>query len=82
MAQHNITFTLNGSEVSLAVDSRQLLIHAIRDQLNQTGSHIGCETSEPFRVNVILCGDIEYKTHMAGVMAQRAITTALERAGA
>ena len=45
MAQHNITFTLNGSEVSLAVDSRQLLIHAIRDQLNQTGSHIGCETS-------------------------------------
>lgn len=26
-------------------------------------------------------GDIEYKTHMAGVMAQRAITSALERAG-
>lgn len=45
MAQHNITFTLNGSEVSLSVDSRQLLIHAIRDQLDLTGSHIGCETS-------------------------------------
>lgn len=45
MAQHDITFTLNGSEVSLSVDSRQLLIHAIRDQLDLTGSHIGCETS-------------------------------------
>ena len=45
MGTHNISFTLNGSEVSATVESRQLLIHTIRDQLKFTGSHIGCETS-------------------------------------
>jgi carbon-monoxide dehydrogenase small subunit len=45
MAKTHIQFTLNGQEVETLVEPRELLIHVIREQLGQTGSHIGCETS-------------------------------------
>jgi carbon-monoxide dehydrogenase small subunit len=45
MAKKQISFTLNGRQVEALVEPRELLIHVIREQLNQTGSHIGCETS-------------------------------------
>jgi carbon-monoxide dehydrogenase small subunit len=45
MAKQHISFSLNGRTVETLVEPRELLIHVIREQLNQTGSHIGCETS-------------------------------------
>ncbi|MFT6897943.1 MAG: carbon-monoxide dehydrogenase small subunit [Paraglaciecola sp.] len=45
MAKTHIQFSLNGQEVETLVEPRELLIHVIREQLGQTGSHIGCETS-------------------------------------
>jgi carbon-monoxide dehydrogenase small subunit len=45
MAKKHITFTLNGARTELLVEPRELLIHVLREQLQQTGSHIGCETS-------------------------------------
>lgn len=45
MAKQHISFTLNGSAVDVLVEPRELLIYVIREQLRQTGSHIGCETS-------------------------------------
>jgi carbon-monoxide dehydrogenase small subunit len=45
MAKQHITFTLNGQQVDALVEPRELLVHTIRETLNQTGTHIGCETS-------------------------------------
>ena len=45
MAKKHISFTLNGAVVEILVEPRELLIHTLREQLRQTGSHIGCETS-------------------------------------
>jgi len=45
MAKQHISFTLNGQSVDVLAEPRELLIHVLREQLNQTGSHIGCETS-------------------------------------
>jgi len=45
MANKPISFTLNGEQVETLVETRELLIHVLREQLRQTGSHIGCETS-------------------------------------
>ena len=45
MAKQHIAFNLNGSPVDVLVEPRELLIHVLREQLQQTGSHIGCETS-------------------------------------
>jgi aerobic carbon-monoxide dehydrogenase small subunit len=46
MAQKTlVSFTLNGKEVDVAVEARELLIHTLRERLLHTGPHIGCETS-------------------------------------
>ncbi len=45
MAKQQISFTLNGQQVDVLVEPRDLLIYVIREQLKQTGAHIGCETS-------------------------------------
>lgn len=45
MTRQVLAFTLNGRRVETLVEPRELLIHVLREQLGQTGSHIGCETS-------------------------------------
>lgn len=45
MTRQQISFSLNGQPVEVLVEPRELLIHVLREQLNLTGSHIGCETS-------------------------------------
>jgi carbon-monoxide dehydrogenase small subunit len=57
MAKHHITLTLNGETVETLVEPRELLIHTIRERLNQTGSHIGCETSHCGACTVDLNGE-------------------------
>jgi len=41
-----VSFTLNGVSVSAQVENRTLLVDLIRDQLGQTGTHVGCDTSQ------------------------------------
>ncbi len=40
-----IHVNVNGVAYSREVDSRQLLVHFLRDQLQLTGTHVGCDTS-------------------------------------
>ncbi|HXL82698.1 MAG TPA: (2Fe-2S)-binding protein [Casimicrobiaceae bacterium] len=40
-----VSFKLNGKEVDVVVEPRELLIHTLREKLQHTGPHIGCETS-------------------------------------
>ncbi|HJM86495.1 MAG TPA: hypothetical protein QGH71_07800, partial [Candidatus Marinimicrobia bacterium] len=42
---HTISMTVNGKSCSGEVESRQLLVHFLRDQLLLTGTHVGCDTS-------------------------------------
>ena len=41
-----VTMTVNGSERSGGVEDRTLLVHFVRDNLQLTGTHIGCDTSQ------------------------------------
>lgn len=43
--KHTVSFKLNGNEVDVVVEPRELLIHTLRERLAHTGPHIGCETS-------------------------------------
>jgi carbon-monoxide dehydrogenase small subunit len=45
MAKIQIKLKINGRVTEALVEPRTLLIHFLREQLNLTGSHIGCETS-------------------------------------
>ncbi len=45
MAKVPIKFTVNGNPVEAEVEARTLLIHFLRETLNLTAAHIGCETT-------------------------------------
>jgi len=45
MAKTHITLKVNGKPVEALVEPRTLLIHFLREDLNLTGPHIGCDTS-------------------------------------
>lgn len=41
-----VSLTVNGQKVSLEVEARTLLVQLLREQLNLTGTHVGCDTSQ------------------------------------
>ena len=41
-----VELEINGKKISQDVEERQLLVHFIRDDLNLTGTHVGCDTSQ------------------------------------
>jgi len=45
MAKSQVLMKVNGKTVEALVEPRMLLVHFLREHLNLTGAHIGCETS-------------------------------------
>ena len=41
-----IKLTVNGKAVAVDVEDRTLLVHVLREHLNLTGTHVGCDTSQ------------------------------------
>ncbi len=78
MAKTHLTFTLNGQQVDVLVEPRELLIHAIREQLQQTGSHIGCETSHCGACTVDVNGESVKACTLLAVQAQGAEVLTVE----
>ncbi len=56
MSRHTIAVTVNGQSHTSEVDARTLLVHFIREQLNLTGTHIGCDTTSCGACTVIMDG--------------------------
>ncbi len=56
MSQHSITVTVNGEASTREVDARTLLVHYIRENLDLTGTHIGCDTTSCGACTVLLDG--------------------------
>ncbi len=56
MANHKISVTVNGEQHSAEVEPRMLLVHFIREELNLTGTHIGCDTSNCGACTIMLNG--------------------------
>ncbi len=53
---HTVSLTINGQPASREVEARLLLVHFIREELNLTGTHIGCDTSSCGACTVLLDG--------------------------
>ena len=41
-----LSLTVNGKTVSVAVDERMLLVELLRNELGLTGTHVGCDTGQ------------------------------------
>lgn len=71
-----ITVTVNGETHSLEVEPRLLLVHMIREVLNLTGTHIGCDTSSCGACTILLDGKSVKSCTILAVQANgKSITT-------
>ena len=73
-----IAMTVNGRKVGGDVDPRTLLVHYIRENLNLTGTHIGCETSYCGACTVMLNGRTIKSCTMLAVAADGAEIMTIE----
>jgi aerobic-type carbon monoxide dehydrogenase small subunit (CoxS/CutS family) len=73
-----ITVTINGESYEREVEARKLLIHFIRDDLDLTGSHIGCDTGNCGACSVIVDGVLVKSCMMLAVQADGATVETVE----
>jgi aerobic carbon-monoxide dehydrogenase small subunit len=71
-----ITVTINGEERGADVEPRTLLVHFIRDDLDLTGTHWGCDTSNCGACVVLVDGrPVKSCTMLAATAEGHEITT-------
>ena len=71
-----VTITVNGDPRTAEVEPRTLLVHLLREHLNLTGTHIGCDTSNCGACTVWLDGEAVKSCTLLAVQADdREVTT-------
>ena len=74
----HVSVTVNGRVVGGDVDARTLLVHFLRENLNLTGTHIGCESSYCGACTVLVNGVSTKSCTMLAVQAEGATITTIE----
>jgi carbon-monoxide dehydrogenase small subunit len=78
MAKIQVKMSVNGREVEGLVEPRMLLIHYLREQLNLTGAHIGCDTTHCGACTVDLDDKSVKSCTMFAVQAEGSKITTIE----
>jgi len=78
MSTHQISLQLNGESHTREVESRLLLVHFIREELNLTGTHIGCDTTSCGACTVLMNGRPVKSCTVFAVQADGAQITTVE----
>src|SRR5712691_9641612 len=73
-----VTVTVNGVEYEREVQARKLLIHFVRDDLDLTGSHIGCDTGNCGACTMIVDGQLVKSCMLLAVQADGASIETVE----
>ena len=76
--EQRITVTINGTTYEREVAARKLLIHFVRDDLDLTGSHIGCDTGNCGACSVIVDGVLVKSCMLLAVQADGARVETVE----
>jgi aerobic carbon-monoxide dehydrogenase small subunit len=76
-----VRLSVNGVEHQLEVEPRLLLVHALRDNLGLTGTHVGCDTSNCGACTVHLDGRAVKSCTVLAVQADGAEVTTIEGMG-
>ena len=74
----SVTMTVNGKNVSAEVENRTLLVQYLRDHLNMTGTHVGCDTSQCGCCVVHVNGSSVKSCTMLAVQAEGADVVTIE----
>ena len=71
-----VTINVNGTPRAAEVEPRTLLVHLLREHLNLTGTHVGCDTSNCGACTVWLDGEAVKSCTLLAVQANgREVTT-------
>jgi carbon-monoxide dehydrogenase small subunit len=76
-----VTFKVNGTNQTLDVEPRLLLVQALRENLGLTGTHVGCDTSSCGACTVLLDGISIKSCTMFAVQAEGRVVTTIEGIG-
>jgi aerobic carbon-monoxide dehydrogenase small subunit len=79
-----VTITVNGQEVTREIEPRLLLVHFLRETLDLTGTHWGCDTSNCGACTVLMDGEpVKSCTVLAAMAGGHEIRTIedMERGG-
>jgi aerobic carbon-monoxide dehydrogenase small subunit len=77
-----VQLKVNGTDHEIVVEPRLLLVHALRDKLGLTGTHVGCDTSNCGACTVHLDGQSVKSCTVLAVQADGAEVTTIEGLGA
>ena len=73
-----ITVTVNGQQHHSEVEPRMLLVHYLREALDLTGTHIGCDTSQCGACTILLNGEADKSCTVLEVQADGSQVTTIE----
>jgi aerobic carbon-monoxide dehydrogenase small subunit len=73
-----ITVEVNGQSYEREVEARKLLVHFLRDDLDLTGTHIGCDTGNCGACSVHLNGQVVKSCMLLAVQADGASIATVE----
>jgi aerobic carbon-monoxide dehydrogenase small subunit len=76
--ERSLTVTVNGVEHTEAVEPRTLLVHFLRERLDLTGTHVGCDTSNCGACTVWLDGAAVKSCTVLAVQADGCELTTIE----
>jgi carbon-monoxide dehydrogenase small subunit len=76
-----VRLTVNGHQHTLEAEPRLLLVHALRDHLGLTGTHVGCDTSNCGACTVHLDGRAVKSCTILAVQADGGEITTIEGLG-
>jgi carbon-monoxide dehydrogenase small subunit len=76
-----VRLTVNGVEHAIDVEPRLLLVHALRETVGLTGTHVGCDTSNCGACTVHLDGRAVKSCTVLAVQADGAEVTTIEGLG-
>jgi len=78
VSSKRITVTVNGEVIEYDVEARRLLVHFLRDDLDLTGTHVGCDTGNCGACSVILDGTLVKSCMLLAVQANGASIETVE----
>ena len=76
-----ITVEVNGTSYEREVEARKLLIHFLRDDLDLTGSHVGCDTGNCGACSILVDGVLLKSCMLLAVQADGASIQTVEGLG-
>ena len=73
-----ITLDVNGARHELSVEPRRMLVQVLRDDLDLTGTHVGCDTTQCGACTVLVDGHAVKSCTMLAVQADGTSVTTIE----